>query len=271
MKKLILPFILFATVSCSIDLLGFIDTTDVDKRFADSQPLPEPSLAVTESNFSIVVLSDEHVYYGSNENFTALKSYLTTNDKFVILCGDNVQNGAEEDCIALTNYLAALGMPWFAVPGNHDIYSGGWDNYLKHVGRDSYTLSTGSVRLVALDSASGTLGGPQRRWLESVLTNAAEPVRIVWTHFEFFSPGVTELQQYTDTEEIAYLMRLFETSGVDIVLTGHSHKFDDRTVNGVRYITADDFVDGGAGSSKQVLRLNVTGVNIDCETFTLQR
>jgi predicted phosphodiesterase len=142
---------------------------------------------------------------------------------------------------------------------------------MKHVGRDCYTLSTGSVRLVALDSASGTLGGLQRAWLEGVLSNATEPVRIVWTHYEFFNPGLTELQQYTDTEEMAYLMRLFETYEVDVVLTGHSHKFDDRTVNGVRYITADDFVDGGRGSSKTVLRLNVTGGNIDCGTFTLQR
>ncbi len=268
MKKLtalVLPF-LFA--ACNVDVLGIFGTTDVDQRFNDSMQSPPPSaVSVTATNFSILVLSDEHVYYGSNENFVRLTNFIEADDRLMILCGDNVQNGRESDFLALKDYLTMTGLPYYLTPGNHDIYNGGWQYFNNVFGRDCYSVSTGKVRLICLDSASGTLGGLQRQWLENTFAAATEPVIVVFTHFEFFRNGITELQQYTDPEEVLYLMNLFETHGVDIVLTGHSHVYDDRTINGVRYITADDFVDNGG--TKQVLRLKVSGDTISTETFDL--
>lgn len=258
----------FTAASCSVDYLGFFNTTDVDTRFADSRSLGDPAdIPAGATNFSVIAISDLHVFHRRNSNLTRLLSYVRPSDKFLISCGDNVQDGQAEDFQALTNYFAAFGMSCFTAPGNHDIYFGGWTNYLRYCGSGSYTFAAGGARFVCLDSASGTLGGPQRKWLSTTLSNAAEGVIVVFTHFEFFSTHLSDLQEYTDPEEIAYLMSQFEKYGVDLVLMGHSHSFDDRSLGGVRYMTLDDIVDGTG--SKTVARLVIGATNVAVETFVL--
>ena len=80
--------------------------------------------------------------------------------------------------------------------------------------KSCYTFHAGEC-YSSLSTPPTALGRKQKNWLEWVLNNKTESLVIIFTHFEFFSPGSTTIQQYTDIEEVAYLVNLFGKTGVD--------------------------------------------------------
>jgi 3',5'-cyclic AMP phosphodiesterase CpdA len=233
--------------SCNLDGWGWLVSSDVDDRFADNQSLlPIVPPIVPAPPFSFIVIADTHVHPGSDagDRFAALFSRLVAGDRFVLVCGDLVQNGASDDFSGFKSYASALGIPVYPVPGNHDLYNGGWEGYKGELGRSAYTFSAGPVRVIALDSANGTLGALQRQWLEDTLLSRAEPLCVTFTHFQFFSDKITETQQWTDYTEAYSLMHLMESSGVGLHFSGHSHRRFERTINGTTYCTVADLGSG---------------------------
>ena len=237
----------FYLVSCNADPKGLVSSSDVDKRFEDSLNIPpETGVDILENEFSFIVVADTHVYHGDASALAALKNRLNqdgANDKFVIACGDVSQCGKVEDFQALKDALEPE-YPVYTAIGNHDLYFDGWHNYREILGRSCYTFKAGEVLFVSFDSANGTLGRKQRNWLEGVLKNKTESLAVVFTHFEFFSPNTTTIQQYTDIEELYYLVHLFKETGVDYVFMGHSHDYYDKEINGTHYVNVAEFVDG---------------------------
>lgn len=235
----------FYLVSCNADPKGLVSSSDVDKRFEDSAYLAgENDLEIT-GEFSFVVISDTHIYHGDASKLAALKERLNQdgkNDQFVIACGDISQCGSKEDFDAVKNALKPE-LPVYTTLGNHDLYFDGWHNYQAVFGKSCYTFKAGPVRFISFDSANGTLGRKQKNWLEEVLRNKTESLTVVFTHFEFFSPNTETIQQYTDIEEVYYLVHLFKETGVDYIFMGHSHDFYDKDVDGVHYVNISDFVD----------------------------
>ena len=247
-------------LGCSLDPFGFLASSDVDERFNDGLSLPAPTNLSLTPPYSFVVIADTHVHDAeSAARVASLSLKLIAADEFVLAAGDLVQNGLRSDVILFTNAMreatAALGIPWFAVPGNHDLYFGGWTNFREHIGRSIYSFSAGALRVIAMDSANGTLGKKQYDWLSQTLASRSEAHCIVFTHFQFFSPAITETQQYTDIEEAAYLMYLFETRSVSYVLSGHSHADVHHMINGVSYLTV-------ANHPASIVRMPVTATNM---------
>jgi predicted phosphodiesterase len=252
MQILLIFLSTFYLVSCKADPKGLVSSTDVDKRFEDSASLPEKNDVVigeAETEFSFIVIADPHVYHGSDSGIKALKAKLIQdrtngeNDKFLIACGDISQRGDTDDFLAFRDTLESE-FPVYTTIGNHDLYFNGWYNYREILGKSCYTFKAGPlVRFVSFDSANGTLGRKQKNWLEGVLKNSTEPLCILLTHFELFSPNSTTIQQYTDIEEAYYLIHLFKKTGVDYVLMGHSHDYYDKEINGTHYVNISDFTD----------------------------
>jgi 3',5'-cyclic AMP phosphodiesterase CpdA len=258
MKRVFAALLLLCFTFCSNELMGFFVSSDVDTRFKESAGLSgSDSLQVIDSVFTFVAVADVHLNQGTSQHLSSLLTMLrSSNDAFLLLCGDNVQNGGESDFFALRDSLNHIAIPRYLTLGNHDIYSGGWEYYRSVFGRSVYSVSNGRVRLIILDTGNGTLGKLQREWLEQVLVGAGERLKIVSMHFNLVSPGLTEMDQLSDTREIACLMHLFETSGVKLVLMGHSHIWDDRTINGVRYVTLANL---GSDDGGFYARFGVTG------------
>jgi predicted phosphodiesterase len=259
-----LLFVIFIHCS-SNDLSGFFISSDVDTRFKESLGVPGPkSLPATDTAFTFVAVSDVHMQQGTSPHLSSLLTLVrSSHDAFLLLCGDNVQNGSECDFEALRDSLGHIAVPAYLTLGNHDIFSGGWEYYKSIFGSGMYAVSNGRVLLVSLDSGNGTLGKLQRDWLEGVLSHANEPLIIVCTHFNLVSPGITEIDQFPDPGEIAYLMHLFETRGVTLVLMGHSHIRDDRTISGVRYVTLANL---GSDDGGYYARFRVAGDSVALES-----
>lgn len=255
----------FYLVSCNADPKGLVSSSDVDKRFEDSSAMVEQEdvlLEPDEAEFSFIVVADTHVYHGDASGLAGLREQLNQdktkgeNDKFLLTCGDVSQCGKAEDFQAFKDALEDEVFRVYTAIGNHDLYFDGWHNYRDILGKSCYTFKAGEVLFVSFDSANGTLGWKQKNWLEGVLKNKTESLVVVFTHFEFFSPNTTTIQQYTDIEEVYYLIHLFKETGVDYVFMGHSHDYYDKEINGTHYVNVAGFVD-----NREYLRVKVNRSN----------
>ena len=265
-KQIVLLILIIAcavlTVSCDkVDITGFVDSSDVDDRFEACPSLPnKPDVEGVSADFSFIVISDPHVYHGSHSKLAALKDQLLPSDQFILICGDVTQCGYKEDYHAFYNYLNGFGIPYYPTIGNHDLYFEGWRNYRDILGRPCYTFTAGPARLIALDSANGTLGGKQLNWLKQILKSKTEPLCFVFTHFDFFNPG------FTDFEENLMLMSLFENNNINYVFMGHTHEYHHKPVNGVNYVSVPGFEDEGA---KNYLQVRVNGGKVTFEKLSI--
>lgn len=264
---IVILFTLFIASGCFFDPFGFFLTTDIEKRFNQSRTLPEVTNLIVSIPFSVVVITDTHVYGTNNRNFYQLSNQIIASDSAILISGDVAQQGAAEDYVYLKVDLNKIGLPYYAVPGNHDLYYGGWENFKTHMGRNCFTFVAGNTRFIGLDSASGSLGQSQMNWLENVLKNKTEVHTVVFTHMEFFNPSLGQLQQFTDIEEIYHLMYIFENNEVDMVISGHSHQNLIHEINGVRYINFEDFADKGSIASYG--RIFISNDNISWNQYSL--
>ncbi len=134
--------------------------------------------------------------------------------------------------------------------GNHDTYFDQWSEYYELFGSSTYFFvvktPTQSDLFIALETASGTLGKLQKKWLEDILEEKRSQHRycFILTHTNFFD---TELSQFPSgnfpLEETAFLTNIFDRYNVNLVITGHDHSYDYSELDGVRYLTLEDIQD----------------------------
>jgi 3',5'-cyclic AMP phosphodiesterase CpdA len=223
--------------------------------------------SVPAAPFSFLFITDTHEYGQSNPNIAALAGEILPSDRFILVGGDLTQNGSEADFALLKADLAALGIPAYFTVGNHDLFFDGWPHYRTVMGRSSYSFSANQLKVVCVDSANGTLGAAQNAWLRNELASGPETVKVVFTHFNLFTAGLSETMQYTDYEEIAYLLDLFAKNGVNYLLAGHSHKNDEKVLRGIRYVELEDF--RFANRPCRYIRVSVDGTAITHSVNTI--
>ncbi len=99
-----------------------------------------------------------------------------------------------------------------------------------------YSFDYGNIHFIALDSyiiednvyrLYDTLGGPQAQWLKQDLAATNKKWKIAYFHHPPYTMGEhnsdTELELIKIRENI---VRILERSGVDLVLSGHSHSYE---------------------------------------------
>jgi hypothetical protein len=134
--------------------------------------------------------------------------------------------------------------------GNHDTYFDQWSEYYKLFGSSTYFFvvktPTTSDLFIALETASGTLGKLQKKWLEDILSEKRSQHRycFILTHTNFFD---TELSQFPSgnysLEETAFLTNIFDRYDVSLIINGHDHYYDYVVLDGIRYLTLEDAQD----------------------------
>ncbi|WP_156363753.1 metallophosphoesterase family protein [Sphingomonas sp. Leaf357] len=143
---------------------------------------------------------------------------------FIFLPGDNANHATPEQYRHITEALAPLGLPWRAIPGDHDFEGGDLVNYeaaFPEVNRPEAEVIAGH-RCIFLDMISAGAGGPdfrltmhhRNRLLEELARAEAErQTPIVFMHAY---PG----DLAADGETIA---QTFADARVAFVATGHTH------------------------------------------------
>ncbi len=159
--------------------------------------------------------------------------------------------------------------PFFPVVGNHDITHNGWALWsnIFHSSFYEFNVYLNSEQSVCdhyifLDSASGTLGKHQIELIEQGILDVGENVKVrhtfIFTHTNIFRPSSVQFASTFPREEQYFLLNQFKEWNATIVFCGHVHKWDDREVGGVRYLTLESMSERNSPEPGEYLvRVNV--------------
>jgi hypothetical protein len=138
---------------------------------------------------------------------------------------------------AVNGCLARIGVPWFNLPGNHDLALGTPDEraavapFESVYGPSTYAFHAGPALFIALDDVR-PLGGPryiggltsgQFAFLENLLPLARpEEWVVLMMHIPLFSPDPSGTEGFREADRLR-LFRLLRDRPRVLILSGHTH------------------------------------------------
>ncbi|HUR25532.1 MAG TPA: metallophosphoesterase [Candidatus Thermoplasmatota archaeon] len=156
----------------------------------------------------------------------------------VVVSGDLTQRARRRQFDAARRFLDGLGIPWTAVPGNHDIPL--WDvarraidpfgRYRRRILQDlEPAFLDDELALLGLNTVMPSLWkeGAVRRAsllrLQRWSVEAGERARIVFAHHPFTRAAASSGGGSGPVRRWRQALAVMEAAGVDVVLTGHHH------------------------------------------------
>ncbi len=271
-------FILTVLPGCMYDLdVGGVISTEstVNERFTESMlwnATNPPLMSGTSGyEYSIYFGGDPHV--GGFENLKSLIKVAHDSLAMAMVIAGDVTTGKPDDYEVLDSVLASNTIVQNClVVGNHDLYFDGWRSFHGHFGSSTYTLEVitadASDLYIFLDTGGGTLGSLQLKWLQDLLKTERDNYRhvVITTHLNFFRNRMTGSTNPLN-EEIMVLLDLFESSGVDLLISGHDHDRYIEEFGHCTYITLDAMVDGVDQASYMVLSVDQDGLEYEFVKF----
>jgi 3',5'-cyclic AMP phosphodiesterase CpdA len=209
----------------------------------------------------IIQISDTHLSPGKShfgDNWAPFAAWIAAErPDLVIHSGDVTVDGAdvEEDLRYAAGLMRDLGVPFRAVPGNHDVGDAGHlrqpvngerlARWRAHFGPDRWFEDVEDYRLIGLDAmllGNGDLEETaQAAWLETVM-EGADGRGIAWfLHRPLFldSPGEDDTGYWSvKPQPRARLIELLQRYSVTLVASGHLHKSHRMTHQGTCYVWA---------------------------------
>lgn len=174
--------------------------------------------------------SDEEDSYHAND----VAHILASGANPVFHAGDLMEDGTEASLTRFNNVTATMRSTrsFYAAPGNNDRTYGDpstispfWFTNFSFPGNGQwYSVNTGNLHLVVLDSAFSAGSASQLSWLAGDLQSAASQDRItgVMFHHPTFASTISEM---------------LVNYGADFVVAGHIHAYTHSVSNGINYFT----------------------------------
>jgi 3',5'-cyclic AMP phosphodiesterase CpdA len=209
----------------------------------------------------IIQISDTHLSPGKSHfgsNWAPLAAWVADQQAdFVVHTGDVTVDGAdvEDDLRYAVGLMRDLGIPFRAVPGNHDVGDAGHPRqavnserlarWRAHFGADWWFEDLQNYRLIGLDAMLFGSGIPkeavQAAWLEAVMESSGGR-RIAWfLHRPLFldSPEEEDTGYWSvKPQQRAWLLQLAGRHSVTLIASGHLHKSHRMTHRGTSYVWA---------------------------------
>jgi len=203
-------------------------------------PIGRAEAIFGRSGLSFAVVGDSQ---GRNEVWDKVMDAINAaRPQFLLHCGDMVVSGTGQQYDDFVSRARRLRMPWYAVPGNHDVKGEGRATYARLIRKDAYySFVQKGYRFIALDSSSGSIDAAQADWLRRELATP-EP-KFVFMHIPLFDPRPGGDHCFLDSGQAAELHQMFRASRVLAVFSGHVHVFAQEVTDGVTYVTT-----GGGGA-----------------------
>lgn len=188
-------------------------------------------------------LSDLHFGHHDDNVVDALVPELRQqNPDLVVISGDFVQTGTHAEFEIARSFMDKLGLPVFAVPGNHDIPQvnlferlfNPYTRYRRYINAEVEPfVEMGGVAFLGLKTtrrvspdlnwSNGRLGRGQLERLERRFAAAApNAMRVVVAHHPLLYPESGGLRQHR-VAHADRALRAFASVGVRLVMSGHFH------------------------------------------------
>jgi len=224
------------------------NNTSDDSQSADSEPESSTFVAFYADNQSD---SDED----DARHFDVVNRILASGANPVIHAGDIMEDGTPDSWNRFLNVAGILlsTRTFYAALGNNDRFFGDsttpssfFLDYFNFPNNEQwYSINTGNMHLVVLDSAFSASSPSQLSWLASDLQSAESQSRItvvVYHHPTFASTVSSYLENY----------------GADFVVAGHIHTYSKTLSNGIYYFS----LPGGTSIGHALATINENSATI---------
>ena len=284
MKKNILYIAMsaFLLASCAsedstLDMAGMFSSNGepVNVRFEQSIAYNDTALnggmtvETGSDTYTVYVCTDSHITRKAHKNldYFIAQYNAAAAPKIALHLGDLID--AQNNFPCADSILALANGPLFITPGNHDVYFKQWPIYRSFFHTGTYWFETTNAGnkldlFICLDSADGTLGPKQTKWLRDLLANRAKAGYrriIVFTHTHFWkldaSQGHTSNMAIEETYELA---ALFAQYGVQYVWSGHQHARQSVLFKGVNYLVLDATQDKENGQAYMTVEMGPSAI-----------
>ena len=161
----------------------------------------------------------------------------------LIASGDFTQIGSTSEFVAARQFLDSLGLPFLAVPGNHDVpavnmlrrFLSPYGLFRKHISSEIEPfLEMGGVAFAGLNTArrmrlelNWSHGSISRRQLEALERRfeqaTPDAVRVVIAHHPLLQPEVTGEVAMRQVDRADEALQTLSRLGVRLVMSGHFH------------------------------------------------
>ena len=201
---------------------------------------------------------------------------------FVVICGDMVnESGSEEQRNELFRITEQLHeeIPIYWVSGNHDVGNSPTSETLRSYrgffGQDNYSFKRGNCYFITINSSvcSDPSSVPDEwdsliLFLEKELAEASRIDslhKIIFLHHPLFLENADESDNYfvIPSPRRQQIISLIDENNVSAVFSGHLHKNNYRSLNGVEYISTGPvgYPLGEDPSGIRIVNLDPTGLN----------
>lgn len=252
----------------TLDMKGMFSNNGepVNVRFAESKAyndsVGEIHLNMGADAYTIYMCTDSHITRKTHKNLDYFMAQYkaASSPKLALHLGDIIDAQKNIPCAdSIVHYAGQTKKDTlFLTPGNHDVYFKQWSILRSFFKTSAYWFDTnnGSKKLdlfICLDSADGTLGTEQMKWLKDLLAaKSKEGYRriIVFTHTHLWK--LDDSQGHTSNyalEEMYEITSLLSQYGVECVWSGHQHARQSVIYKGVHYLVLDATKDSEKGQS----------------------
>ncbi len=205
-------------------------------------PTPAPATPTPQANadYQFAVAGDSRD--GDVIYRRLLDRVASDGNAFLIHTGDLVPSGSKEDWLNFRELMKGFTLPFYPVPGNHEIRIGKITDYLQYSGATAvhYSFDRGPIHFTFVDSSVGSLMDYELAHLDRDLAASNAPVKIVSVHHPPFDPAGGS---HVMAGDAAKFIKTMTERGVKYVFAGHIHCYEEGERDGVKYI-----ITGGAGA-----------------------
>ncbi len=253
-KKIVLLIVCILTFSAceKFEIRGFLFSYEsADNRFKQSMQWnnnkPYKNINIPDDKYIMAVMADSHVGGTKNLNLF-LDAAANMKAAATVMAGD-LTSGHTKDYLTFYEHLSNYDdLLTFKIAGNHDLYFNGWKQFYSLFGSSTYLFtvntSDASDLFICTDTAGGTLGKEQFKWLTDILQTERPKYRycIIFTHNNLFRIRHTASTN-PFVEEIRALAELSIKHQVDMIIAGHDHTRNVVKLGNTTYITLDALAD----------------------------
>ncbi|MFJ4839551.1 phosphodiester glycosidase family protein [Streptomyces sp. NPDC088746] len=240
-------------------------TVELPEQPRTADPLIDPAAVTEARDWQFAVMSDAQFVAREPDSAIVQQARRTLREikaarpDFLVVNGDLVDEGLPADLAFARQVLdEELGdsLPWYYVPGNHEVMGGKIDNFIAQFGPARRTFDHQGTRFLTLDTSSLSLRGggfAQIKEVRAQLDAAAKDPSVgsvmLIEHVPPRDPTVQKGSQLSDRKEAALVERWLadfrRTTGKGAALIGsHVGVFHASHVDGVPYL-----VNGNSGKS----------------------
>jgi hypothetical protein len=247
-RHLVLLAGLLAIVGCDWDAGQFVFHPSVEQRVRESLALPAPGpVPVNPDSFSFALFGDPQVHADSVHRLGRFAADVRERGiaLFAVL-GDLTHDATESQLDFIKAALDSVGAPYYVTAGNHDLYqAGGWERFRATFGPATYSVVIADkLKLIFLDSASGTLGPTQLDWLEAELDDGGRHTKIVGTHYPLYDGSAPVIWRLGSTAERMRLLSMLRDHGAWAYASGHIHGWRHTEVSGTHHFICGSMAPG---------------------------